>query len=32
VRMEDVVGRARQIWFSLGRDGIRWRRLGAPVQ
>ena len=28
VPMQDVVGRARQIWFSSGPEGIRWRRLG----
>jgi len=28
VPMGDVVGRARQIWFSKGEDGIRWGRMG----
>ena len=27
VPMHDVVGRAHQVWFSLGSDGIRWSRL-----
>lgn len=31
VPMQDVVGRASQIWFSLGADGIRWHRLGLPL-
>jgi signal peptidase I len=32
VPMQDVVGRARQIWFSIGADGVRWRRLGLRVR
>lgn len=32
VNMEDVVGRARQVWFSLGREGVRWDRLGEQVE
>ncbi len=31
VPLSDVVGRARQIWFSRGADGIRWRRIGLPL-
>lgn len=32
VPMQDVVGRARQVWFSWGADGIRWGRLGHRVE
>jgi signal peptidase I len=32
VPLADLVGRARQIWFSRGEDGIRWNRLGRVVQ
>ncbi|HZD53348.1 MAG TPA: signal peptidase I [Woeseiaceae bacterium] len=32
VSMEDVVGRARQVWFSLGPDGVRWGRIGQRVE
>lgn len=32
VSMEDVVGRARQIWFSLGPNGVRWGRIGQRVE
>ena len=28
VPLPDVVGRARQIWFSHGPDGVRWNRMG----
>ena len=28
VPLRDVVGKVRQIWFSRGPDGIRWKRLG----
>ena len=28
VPMQDVVGKARQIWFSLGPNGVRWSRIG----
>jgi len=28
VPMRDVVGKAGQIWFSKGGDGVRWDRLG----
>jgi signal peptidase I len=28
VPMQDVVGKARQIWFSYGAEGMRWQRLG----
>jgi len=28
VPMRDVVGKAGQIWFSKGEDGVRWDRLG----
>lgn len=31
VPMEDVIGRARQVWFSAGSDGIRWGRIGTTV-
>jgi signal peptidase I len=32
VPMQDVVGKARQIWFSSGPEGIRWQRLGLPFE
>lgn len=28
VPLRDVVGKARQIWFSWGEGGVRWSRLG----
>ncbi len=28
VSLQDVVGKARQVWFSKGGNGIRWERLG----
>lgn len=28
VPMSDVVGRARQVWFSSGPEGVRWQRFG----
>lgn len=28
VPLQEVVGKARQVWFSYGPDGIRWARLG----
>jgi signal peptidase I len=31
VPLQDVIGRARQIWFSHGREGVRWERLGQLV-
>lgn len=32
VPLADVVGRARQIWFSRGDGSIRWGRIGALVK
>lgn len=32
VPMADVVGRARQVWLSLGPEGVRWGRLGKVLQ
>jgi len=33
VPLQDIVGRARQIWFSASKtDGIRWKRLGNVPQ
>ena len=32
VPLREVVGKARQIWFSYGPDGIRWARLGKVVE
>jgi len=32
VPLQDVVGKARQIWFSSGEGGIRWERLGKVVE
>lgn len=31
VPLSDVVGRARQVWFSKGEDGIRWDRIGLSL-
>jgi len=28
VPLSDVVGQARQVWFSWGPDGVRWQRIG----
>ncbi|HEY8102209.1 MAG TPA: signal peptidase I [Burkholderiaceae bacterium] len=28
VSLQDVVGKARQVWFSIGENGVRWERLG----
>ncbi|MGA3341844.1 MAG: signal peptidase I [Methylocella sp.] len=32
VPLPDLVGRARQIWFSKGESGVRWERLGKVVE
>jgi len=32
VPLSDLVGNARQIWFSYGKDGIRWDRLGKVLE
>jgi signal peptidase I len=32
VPLSDLVGKARQIWFSSGDDGIRWSRLGKVLE
>ncbi len=32
VPLSDLIGKARQIWFSKGEDGIRWSRLGKVVE
>jgi signal peptidase I len=32
VPLSDLVGNARQIWFSRGEDGIRWDRLGKVLE
>jgi signal peptidase I len=32
VPLQDVIGKARQVWFSSGDQGIRWDRLGAVLQ
>lgn len=32
VPMQDVVGKARQVWFSSGPDGVRWQRLGKVLE
>ncbi len=32
VPLQDVVGRARQLWFSYGLGGVRWERLGQVLQ
>jgi signal peptidase I len=28
VPMQDILGRARQVWFSMDSQGVRWERLG----
>ncbi|MGZ5859116.1 MAG: signal peptidase I, partial [Burkholderiaceae bacterium] len=28
VSLQDVVGKAGQVWFSIGKNGVRWERLG----
>jgi signal peptidase I len=32
VPLSDLIGKARQIWFSKGENGIRWSHLGKVVQ
>ena len=32
VPMRDVVGKAGQIWFSKGENGVRWDRMGEVLQ
>jgi signal peptidase I len=32
VPLQDVVGRARQVWWSIGADGVRWGRLGEVLR
>jgi len=32
VPLSDLVGKARQIWFSRGARGIRWNRLGKALE
>ena len=32
VPLSDLVGNARQIWFSYGDDGVRWGRLGKVLE
>lgn len=32
VPLQDVVGKARQIWFSIGENGVRWSRLGKVLE
>jgi signal peptidase I len=31
VPLSDVVARVRQVYFSLGKDGIQWERIGTIV-
>ena len=31
VPMRDVVGKARQVWLSIGPQGVRWDRLGTRL-
>lgn len=31
VPLADLVGKARQVWFSRGDEGIRWQRLGTVL-
>jgi signal peptidase I len=32
VPLQEVVGRARQVWFSWGPGGVRWKRLGHVLE
>ena len=32
VPMQDVLGRARQVWFSADGNGVRWERLGQVLR
>jgi signal peptidase I len=32
VPMQDILGRARQVWFSADAHGVRWTRLGQVLQ
>ena len=32
VPMQDILGRARQVWFSSDESGVRWGRLGQVLQ
>ena len=32
VPLSDLVGNARQVWFSQGNDGVRWGRLGKVLE
>jgi len=32
VPLSDLVGNARQVWFSSGNDGVRWGRLGTVLE
>lgn len=32
VPLADVIGRARQVWFSYGDGGVRWGRIGQLVE
>jgi len=32
VPLQDVVGKARQVWFSHGSEGVRWGRLGQVLE
>jgi signal peptidase I len=32
VPLQDVIGRARQVWFSKSAEGIRWQRIGKVLE
>ena len=32
VPLQDVVGKARQVWFSSNAGGVRWDRLGEVLE
>jgi signal peptidase I len=32
VPLSDLVGKARQVWFSKSESGVRWERLGKVVE
>jgi signal peptidase I len=32
VSLQDVVGKARQVWFSAGKEGVRWSRMGKVLE
>jgi len=31
IQLRDIIGKVRQVYFSIGPDGVRWRRIGKKV-